>query len=185
MPPVSSGLDTSVIAAIPSELPLSDSAGLDVETPQTPTAYTDSAQFSPSGFFTEGTTTDLDAAQDFSTVGEPTHSPTPRVPYFLYLIFGCLAVIATSWVVFTIPETSTLEASSKFPFLVVAGIVLFGIGAFIWIPVWLVSRARTTNYKGLLARAFLRAALCTALITFLWVEALVISDMFRMGQLSL
>ena len=137
----------------------------------------------PSGFFAEGAS-NLDGAQDFSAL--IAEKPlTPKLPYYIYIIIGCLVAAATSVLVFFVPASETLETSAMFLPFVIVGAVLFLTGVFMTFPVWSVSRSRTLDKNGLFTRAFLRAALSTILVMFLWFEAIIISDLFRLGQLSL
>lgn len=190
--PVLTNTSAVVVPSVGNPPMAQDSRGLDftgaviapsLDAGGTAQGETVSGSFAPSGFFSQGTTS-MEAAQDFSTLID-TRPPTPKAPYLIYIILGCICAGIISGLVFLVPQQETLEASSLFMPFIVLGALLFVVGVFMTLPVWLVSRGRIADHKGLFARAFLRSSFSTILVMFLWFEAIIISDLFRLGQLSL
>lgn len=128
---------------------------------------------------------DIEDARDFSTLTDLPRERVPRAPFVLFVIAGAALAGFASWSVFQVPVGASMLGSQYYPALLMAATVMVALGLLMVLPVWLVARTEVSERPGLFTRVFFRASLCTALVVFLWVGALVLSDLLRLGQLSL
>lgn len=127
---------------------------------------------------------DIEDARDFSTLANLPER-MPRVPFVLFVIAGAVLAGFTSWAVFQVPAGTSVLESQYYPAIIMAAAVMVALGLLMVIPVWLVARTEVSERPGLFTRVFFRASCCTTLVVILWVGALVLSDLLRLGRLSL
>jgi len=105
------------------------------------------------------------------------------VPFSVYLALWVTLAVATVLVLRTSAVAGGALWAPEYAFSVYGGIVLVALGPILALVVWLVARQKVEagHRTGLLTSSFLRAAGATFIGVILWLVALNLLDLYRVG----